>query len=430
MGAAGRDFHNFNVFFRNNPMYKVVCFTATQISGIDGRLYPKELSGKLYPKGIPIYSEKDLEKIIKKFEIDVVYISYSDIPNQEILDKGSKVVAAGAEFAMLGPRQTQLKSKKKIISICAVRTGSGKSPTTKHVCNILKNSGIRYVVVRHPMPYGNLRKQIVQRFASYSDFEKHHCTIEEREEYESYIERGEVIYAGVDYEKILRSAEKEADVIVWDGGNNDFPFFKSDLHIVLTDPHRPGHELLYHHGTVNLLTADIIIISKENTAEKKNIELVRKNIKEYNPKAKIVDGNLLISLESNGFSFKGKKVLAVEDGPTLTHGNMSYGAASIFAKSNGATLVDPRPYAVGSIKEVFKKFSQVKSVLPAMGYSPIQIQELQTTINKTPADIVLIGTPINLSKIIDIKKPSARIIYKFSEKGTKIIEQEIKKLVK
>ncbi len=429
LGAAGRDFHNFNVFFRNKKEFEVVCFTANQIKGISGRKYPKELAGKLYPHGIPIYPEKELKRLIKKYKADCVLISYSDLSNDEVMQKAAKVLSAGAEFSMLGPKQTQIKSKKKIISICAVRTGAGKSPTTRYICNILKNLGKKYVIVRHPMPYGNLKKQAVQRFASYSDLKKNNCTIEEREEYEEYIERGEVVYAGVDYEKILQQAEKEADIIIWDGGNNDFSFFKPDLNIVLTDPHRVGHELHYYPGTTNLMQADIAIISKENTAKKQNIETVRNNIKKVNKKAKIVDAELLITAESNSFSLKGKKILAVEDGPTLTHGNMSYGAAAIYGKKHGAILINPRTHASGSIKELYKKYHHLNNVLPAMGYSQKQVKELETTINTSSAELVLIGTPINLSKLIDIKKPSIRVIYKFQEKG-KTLENAVKQLVK
>ncbi len=428
MGAAGRDFHNFNVFFRKNSNYEVICFTATQISGIDKRKYPKELAGSLYPNGIPIYPEKELEKLIKKYKIDEVFLSYSDIPNQYVMERAALVLASGAQFSLLGPEQTQLKSKRKIISIGAVRTGCGKSATTRYVCDILRKLNKKFVVIRHPMPYGDLRKQIWQRFETYADLKKNKCTIEEREEYEPHINRGEVVYAGVDYAEILKHAEKEAEVIVWDGGNNDFPFYKSDLHIVLVDPHRPGHELKYYPGTTNLMLADIAVISKENTALKKNIEEVRNNIKLLNPQAKIIDAELVITSEVKS-GLKGKRVLAVEDGPTLTHGSMAYGAAAIYAKQKGAKLVDPRPYGVGSLKAIFKKYPQITSILPAMGYSPKQIKELEATINKTKADYVAIGTPINLSKLVKINKPAFKINYEFNELGRKI-ESEIKKLVR
>ncbi len=428
LGAAGRDFHNFNVFFRNNTYYDVKCFTANQIEGISGRTYPKELSGKQYPKGIPIYPEKDMKKLIKKFKADACYLCYSDLSNQKVMEIGAKVNAAGVEFCFLGPNETQIKSKKKVISICAVRTGSGKSPTTKYVCDILKSLGKKYVIVRHPMPYGNLKKQAVQRFSKYSDFKLQKCTIEEREEYEEYIRRGEIVYAGVDYEKILQQAEKEAEIIVWDGGNNDFSFYKPDLNIVLADSHRPGHELKYYPGLTNLLLADIAVITKENTAKKQDIETIKSNIKKVNPKAKIIDSSLIITGNFEK-SLKNKKVIAVEDGPTLTHGNMSYGAAAIFAKKHNAKLIDPRPYATGSIKKIYKKYTQLNNILPAMGYYSQQIKELEKTINSSNAEIVIIGTPINLAKLIDIKKPAIQVNYKFKEKQN-LLKKAIIQLVK
>jgi len=393
MGAAGRDFHNFNTVYRNNPKYDVVAFTATQIMGIAGRKYPAILAGRLYPKGIPIYDEKQLVELIKKFKIDDVILSYSDLPHEYVMQKAETILATGANFKLLGPKDTQIKSKKPVVSICAVRTGVGKSEVTRYVGEVLKSLGIKYVVIRHPMPYGVLKNQIWQRYQTYDDLKKYNCTIEEREEYEPHIQRGEILYAGVDYEQIIRRAEKEADVILWDGGNNDFSFYKTDLLITLVDPHRPGHELNYYPGEANMIMADIALINKENTAKKSNIELVRNNIKSKNPKAIIVDGASLIQVTQPEL-IRNKRVLVVEDGPTLTHGGMRYGAGAIAAKRYGCKLVNPIPYAKGSIKNMFKQFSQLKNVLPAQGYSPNQLKELQATINAIPADAVVIGTPI------------------------------------
>jgi len=425
MGAAGRDFHNFNVFFRDNEEYEVVAFTATQIPDIAGRKYPPELAGKLYPDGIPIYLEDELEDLIKKYNIDFVVFSYSDVSHEYVMNRASRAMSAGANFMLLGPRHTQLPSSKPVISVCAVRTGSGKSQTTRRVAEILKKLGKKTVVVRHPMPYGDLTKQVVQRFASYEDLDKHNCTIEEREEYEPHIERGNVVYAGVDYEKILRQAEQEADVILWDGGNNDFPFFKSDLHIVVADPHRPGHEVTYHPGETNLRMADVIIINKVETAYPEDIQTVRENARSANPKALIIEAASPIFVEDHD-KIKGKKVLVIEDGPTLTHGEMAYGAGYIAALKYGASeIVDPRPYAVGSIKETYEKYTQLEVILPAMGYSPRQLQELEETINKVPVDLVVVATPINLGKILKLNKPYVRVKYELQEIGKPDLEEII-----
>ncbi|HOK23114.1 MAG TPA: cyclic 2,3-diphosphoglycerate synthase [Candidatus Hydrothermia bacterium] len=426
MGAAGRDFHNFNLFFRDNEEYDVVAFTATQIPDISGRKYPAELAGKLYPNGIPIYHEDELDELIKKYEVDFVVFSYSDVSHTYVMNRASKAMAAGANFMLLGPKSTMIKSSKPVISVCAVRTGSGKSQTTRRVAEILKSFGKKTVVVRHPMPYGDLVRQVVQRFASHEDLEKHQCTIEEREEYEPHIDRGNVVYAGVDYEKILRQAEQEADVILWDGGNNDLPFFKPDLHIVVADPHRPGHEVTYHPGETNLRMADIIIINKVETAYPEDIEIVRENSRAVNPKATIIDAASPIYIE-NGDAIKGKKVLVIEDGPTLTHGEMAYGAGYIAAEKYGAAdIVDPRPYAAGSIKETYEKFSQLEVILPAMGYSQKQLKELEDTINAVPADLAIVATPINLGRILKLNKPHVRVRYELQEIGKPNLEDIIR----
>ncbi len=427
MGAAGRDFHNFNVFFRDNENYEVIAFTATQIPDIEGRKYPAELAGKLYPNGIPIYAEEELEDLIKKHKVDFVVFAYSDVPHEYVMNRASRVMAAGASFMLLGPEHTMVKSNKPVISVCAVRTGSGKSQTTRRVAEILKKLGKKTVVIRHPMPYGDLTKQVVQRFASAEDLDKHNCTIEEREEYEPHIDRGNVVYAGVDYEKILRQAEQEADVILWDGGNNDFPFFKPDLHIVVADPHRPGHEVTYHPGETNLRMADVIVINKIETAYPEDIQVVRENIRSANPRASVVDAASPIFVEDYE-AIKGKKVLVIEDGPTLTHGEMSYGAGYVAAEKFGAAeIVDPRPYAVGSIKDTYEKYTQLEVILPAMGYSKKQLQELETTINAVPADLVIVATPINLGKILKINKPYVRVKYELQEIGKPDLEEIIKK---
>ena len=415
MGAAGRDFHNFNVAFRDNEDYEVVAFTATQIPDIADRKYPSELAGRLYPDGIPIYDEKELIGLIKKQKVDDVVFSYSDVPHEYVMHKVSEVQATGANFIIMGAEQTMLKSKVPIIAICAVRTGCGKSAATRRVCRILKDAGKRVVAIRHPMPYGDLAKQKVQRFETYEDLALHDCTIEEMEEYEPHIEQGIIVYAGVDYEAILREAEEEADVIVWDGGNNDLPFYKPDLHITLVDPHRPGDELTYFPGETNLMLAHIVIISKEEYADAENIIMVKENIKRRNPKASIIDATLKISI-LNPDKIRDCKVLAVEDGPTVTHGGMAYGAAVLAAREYGASIiVDPKPYAVGSIKETFNKYPDIDKLLPAMGYSSKQITDLEETINQTECDIVITGTPIDLGKIIKINKPIVRANYELQE---------------
>ena len=417
MGAAGRDFHNFNVCFRDNEAYDVLAFTATQIPNIEGRKYPAELSGSLYPEGIPIHSEDELVDLIVKKRVSQVVFSYSDVSHEYVMHKASTVIAAGASFVLLGSEPTLLKSSRPLISICAVRTGSGKSQTTRRVCEILKEKGRKVVVIRHPMPYGDLLKQKVQRFATYDDLETHECTIEEREEYEPHIDQGRIVYAGVDYGAILKEAEKEADVIVWDGGNNDLPFYKPDVHIVVADPHRAGHELLYHPGEANLRMAHAVVINKETTAEHAHIERVKHNIQEANPNAMIVDAESPISMDDPSI-VKGKRVLVIEDGPTLTHGEMRYGAGTIGAKKFGAVeLVDPRPYAVGSIAETFRKYSHIEALLPAMGYGENQVKELEETIRAVDCEAIVIGTPIDLRRLISIEKPSVRVTYELQEIG-------------
>ena len=427
MGAAGRDFHNFNVYFRNNEEFEVIAFTATQIPNIEGRKYPKELAGKLYPDGIPIYPEDELENLIKKHNVDLVVFAYSDVSHEYVMHRASRAMAAGANFMLMGADSTMLKSRKPVIAVCAVRTGSGKSQTTRRVAEILKKLGKKTVVIRHPMPYGDLTKQIVQRFETFKDLDKHNCTIEEREEYEPHLERGNIVYAGVDYGKILEQAEEEADVILWDGGNNDMPFYKPDLLIVVADPHRPYHEITYHPGETNLRMADVIVINKVETAYPEDIETVRENARASNPDALILEAASPIFVE-NGQQIKGKRVLVVEDGPTLTHGEMSYGAGVVAAEKYGAReLVDPRPYAVGSIKSTYEKYQQIGALLPAMGYSKEQLQELEETINKTPADLVVVATPINLGKILNLNKPYVRVKYELQEIGRPTLQDIIEK---
>ncbi|MBZ5534610.1 MAG: cyclic 2,3-diphosphoglycerate synthase [Acidobacteriia bacterium] len=426
MGAAGRDFHNFNLCFRDNEAYEVVAFTATQIPNIDGRKYPTELAGKLYPEGIPIYPEQDLERLICTQKIHQVVFAYSDVTHLYVMHVASRVIAAGADFRLLGAERTMLESKVPVISVCAVRTGCGKSQTTRKVCDILQRRGRRVVAVRHPMPYGDLVKQRVQRFAKLEDLDFHECTIEEREEYEPHIDRGVVVYAGVDYEAILRQAEREADVVVWDGGNNDLPFYRARIEIVVVDPHRPGHEVLYHPGEANLLRAHVIIINKIQTANAADIETVRKNIRQYNPKATVIDCASPISVP-NPELILGKKVLVIEDGPTLTHGEMTYGAGIVAAERYGAgAIVDPRPYVVGSIAETFQKYPKIGTLLPAMGYGKKQVRELETTINKADCDLVLIATPIDLGRILKINKPSMRVTYELQELGKPDLEEALK----
>lgn len=423
MGAAGRDFHNFNTYFRDNQDYEVVAFTATQIPDIEGRVYPSELAGKLYPNGIPIEPETKLVELIKKHNIDEVVLAYSDLPHQYVMEKAAVVTSAGADFKLMGPKHTMVTSKKPVVAVCAVRTGCGKSQTTRRVLDILRSKGMKVVSIRHPMPYGNLVEQKVQRFATYEDLDRYKCTIEEREEYEPHIDRKSVIYSGVDYEAILRSAEAEnPDVILWDGGNNDFPFYKPDLLIVVADPHRPGHEVTYYPGMTNLLMADVVVINKEETASPDSIEIVRKNIEKWNPNAIVVDASSPIFVEDYS-QIKGKKVLVVEDGPTLTHGEMRYGAGFIAAKKFGASqIIDPRPFAVGSIVETYKKYSHLDMILPAMGYGEKQIRELEKTINSSNADLVIIGTPIDLRRVMNLDKPAVRVKYELQEIGKPDLE--------
>ena len=417
LGAAGRDFHNFNVVFRNNPSYRVVAFTATQIPDIAGRRYPPELAGPAYPDGISIAEEKDLEKLVREQHVDIVVFCYSDVAHAHVMHLASRAVAAGADFWLLGTEHTQLKSSVPVISICAVRTGCGKSPLSRKVAAELRRAGLKIVAIRHPMPYGDLAAQAVQRFATLDDLERHHCTIEEREEYEPHLVHNTVVYAGVDYEKILREAEKEADVILWDGGNNDTPFFVSDLEIVVADPHRPGHELAYYPGEVNLRRAQVVVINKVDTAAPENIEAVRRNIRQANPDARIIETACCVSVDNPG-QIRGKEVLVVEDGPTLTHGEMPYGAGVVAARQNGAAeLVDPRPYAVGSIRETFERYPHMTALLPAMGYGAMQRHELEETINHTPCDMVVIATPVDLGHILNIRHPWVRVGYEIEERS-------------
>lgn len=429
MGAAGRDFHNFNVFFRDNEDYEVVAFTAAQIPGIAGRTYPKELAGSLYEKGIPIYPEEKLQGLIKEHGIEQVVLAYSDLSHQSVMQKASLVLASGADFRLMGTESTMLKSKKPVISVCAVRTGSGKSPTSQKLVDILKEKGFKVVVVRHPMPYGDLLKQECERFASMKDCVINECTIEEREEYEPYICCGTVVYSGVDFAKILSSAEKEADIIIWDGGNNDIPFYKPDLHIVIADPHRPGHELTYYPGEVNVMLADVVIVNKVDSAQKDDVELVINNIKSVNNKALIIKARSMITADDPEL-IKGKRVLVVEDGPTLTHGGMAFGAGTIAAKKYGAKeVIDPRPHAVGSISKVYEDFPHLGSVLPAMGYSAEQMEELETTINAADCDTVIAGTPIDLGGLLKLNKPVVRVRYRIEEVDIKL-EDVIEKWLK
>lgn len=427
MGAAGRDFHNFNVCFRDNPAYEIVAFTATQIPNIEGRVYPAALGGPLYPNGIPIFAESELPDLIRKHQANQVIFAYSDVSHEFVMDRASLVLAAGADYRLLGPHATMLKSSKPVVAICAVRTGSGKSQTTRAVAGILKAMGKRVVVVRHPMPYGDLTKQVVQRFATYEDLDQHDTTIEEREEYEPHITRGTVVYAGVDYEKILRQAEQEADIVLWDGGNNDFSFYQPDLLIVVADPHRPGHELTYYPGETNLRMADVVVINKVDTANVESVNKVRANTRMVNPRATIVEAASPIFVDDPG-AIRGNRVLVVEDGPTLTHGGMAYGAGVVAAQKFGASeIIDPRPYAVGTIKDTFAKYPHTGTVLPAMGYGEGQMQELADTINASPVDLVLIATPIDLRRVIDIKHPTDRVRYELQEIGQPTLTDILKK---
>ncbi|MGA2111226.1 MAG: cyclic 2,3-diphosphoglycerate synthase [Anaerolineales bacterium] len=417
MGAAGRDFHDFNLVYRDRPEAEVVAFTATQIPNIENRIYPAELAGRLYPQGIPIYPESELEPLIRDLKVDEVVFAYSDISHEAVMHRASQVVACGADFLLLGARATQLQSKRPVVSVCAVRTGAGKSQTSRRVAMILRDLGYRVAAVRHPMPYGDLVAQAVQRFAQLDDLDKFKCTIEEREEYEPHLALGVVVFAGVDYERILRQAEKEVDIILWDGGNNDLPFFVSDFKIVIADPLRAGHESRYFPGEANVRSADVLILNKVDTASKESVAAVRENLRRLNPSAQIIEAASPLQVEDPA-AITGKKVLAVEDGPTLTHGEMSFGAAWLAAKQFGAAeIIDPRPYAVGSIKKTYEKYATTGAVLPAMGYSAEQMQELSQTINNSPAELVLIGTPIDLGRLIRINKPSQRVRYELKEIG-------------
>jgi len=417
MGAAGRDFHNFNTVFRDNPAYQVVAFTATQIPDIEGRLYPPELAGPLYPQGIPIYPENDLAALIRQQAIDEVVFAYSDVSHEYVMHKASLVLAAGADYRLIGPRLTMLKSSKPVVGVGAVRTGCGKSQTTRAVSRALRKLGYRVAVVRHPMPYGDLARQAVQRFASYDDLDRHEATIEEREEYEPHIDSGVVVFAGVDYERILREAEREADIVLWDGGNNDLPFYAPDLYFVLVDPHRPGHEQSYHPGETNLRMADVVIINKIDTADQAGVQQVRASIRALNPAATVIDAASPIFVDDPA-AIHGKRVLVVEDGPTLTHGEMAYGAGVVAAQRFGAAeLVDPRPYAVRSIAETFAKYPNTGTLLPAMGYGEGQRADLEETIRATPCDLVIVATPIDLSRVIALDKPAQRVRYELQELG-------------
>ncbi len=426
MGAAGRDFHNFNTYFRDNPRYDVVAFTATQIPNIEGRQYPPELAGELYPDGIKIYPEAELVALIEAHEVDQVIFSYSDVPHEYVMHKAALVNATGADFRLMGSRATMLESGKPIAAVCAVRTGSGKSQTTRYVCNALQILGKKVVAIRHPMPYGDLTKQAVQRFATYDDLDKHNCTIEEREEYEPHIDRGVVVYAGVDYEAILREAEKEADVIVWDGGNNDMPFYRPDLWITVADPHRPGHEMTYYPGETNLRAADVIVINKVGTADYGNVRKIQENIAQVNPNATVVLAASPLFVD-HPEEIRGKRVLVVEDGPTLTHGEMSYGAGYVAAQRFGAAeIIDPRPYAMASILDTYEKYPDTGKVLPAMGYGHEQVRDLEVTINNTPCDLVIVGTPIDLTRILKVDHPMERVRYELQVIGQPTLEGAIK----
>jgi len=437
IGAAGRDFHNFNTFFRNNANYNVVAFTAAQIPDIDGRKYPKELAGELYPEGIPIYAESDLPKLIKDLKVLDCVFSYSDVPYARVMGVGAIVNAAGANYMMLGPGETQVKSTKPVIAVGAVRTGAGKSQTSRRIIELLINKGLKVVAVRHPMPYGDLVAQKVQRFATVEDLAKHKCTVEEMEEYEPHVVRGNVIYAGVDYEAILRAAENDpdgCDVVLWDGGNNDFSFYKPDLYVTVVDPHRPGHEISYYPGEITLRLADVVVINKMDSADPASIQTVRENIYKVNPDAIVVDGASPIKVDDPSI-IKGKRVLVIEDGPTLTHGEMKIGAGVIAARKFGAKeLVDPRPYTVGRLSETFKIYPNIGTLLPAMGYGEVQLKDMETTINNTDCDSVVIATPIDLNRIIKINKPNTRVYYDLQEIGNpnleEVVDDFIKKCVK
>ncbi|MFL5970000.1 MAG: cyclic 2,3-diphosphoglycerate synthase [Gaiellaceae bacterium] len=417
-GAAGRDFHNFNLVYRDRPEYEVVAFTATQIPNIDGRRYPPELAGSLYPDGIPILPESALEQVVREHEIDSVVFAYSDVTHEHVMHLGSRALASGASYHLISPAHTMLRSRKPVVAICAVRTGSGKSQTTRHVARLFREGGKRVAVLRHPMPYGDLAAQAVQRFERYEDLEAADATIEEREEYEPHLAEGNLVFAGIDYERILRAAELEADVVLWDGGNNDTPFIKPDLHIVVVDPHRPGHELRYHPGETNLRMADVCVVNKIDSASQEGIDAVLNSIHENTTDARVVLAASPFEIEGDAEEIRGKRVLAIEDGPTLTHGEMTFGAAVLAAKQHGAAeLVDPRPFAVGSIAETFEQYPNVGALLPAMGYGRKQMEDLRETIKRSNADLVLIGTPIDLRRLIELDTPALRVTYKLQEMG-------------
>jgi predicted GTPase len=429
LGAAGRDFHNFNVCYRNDPDCRVVAFTAAQIPDIAGRRYPAVLAGPLYPNGIPIVPEEQMEELVIRDKVNTVVFSYSDVSHNQVMDLASRAIASGADFLLLGATHTMLKSRVPVISVCAVRTGCGKTPVSLRVVALLREMDVRTVVVRHPMPYGELSRQVVQRFATRADLDLQQCTIEEREEYERHLEAGTIVYAGVDYQSVLAEAEKEAQVIVWDGGNNDTPFFHSDLEIVVADPHRAGHELLYHPGEVNLLRAGVIVINKVNTASEANVETVRRNVRQRNPKARVIETDSRITVEQPE-RLHGARVLTIEDGPTLTHGQMSHGAGVIAARQSGAAeLVDPRPYAVGSLRDVFERFPHIGALLPAMGYSKRQLNELEETIRVTPCDVVVVATPMDLARIIHISQPTVRATYDVIDRGALTLSQVVRDFV-
>jgi predicted GTPase len=429
LGAAGRDFHNFNVLYRDDERYEVVAFTATQIPDIDGRTYPPALAGPLYPDGIPIHPESELQALCEEHDVDEAWFSYSDVPNDYVMQLAARVIGWGPSFGMCSAQRTMLKSSRPVIAVTAVRTGVGKSQTTRYISRLLRDMGKKVVAVRHPMPYGDLAAQACQRFATYEDLDRHHTTIEEREEYEPHIDNGFVVYAGVDYERILRRAEEEAEIILWDGGNNDTPFYRPDLHITLLDPHRPGHELSYFPGTTNFLLADLLIVNKIGTAQPEDVDQVLENCRRYNPRARVVKCRSKIHVDKPEL-VHGKRALVIEDGPTLTHGGMSYGAGWFAAEQAGAAeIVDPVPYAVGSIKATYEKYPNARKVLPAMGYGELQIRELEQTIEATPADVVVEGTPIDLSRVLSISKPIAEVTYELEELEPGAIEEEVRKVV-
>jgi len=429
MGAAGRDFHNFNVVFRDDPTYEVLAFTAAQIPNIEGRRYPPELAGSLYPEGIPVYSEVELESLIEAHGIEQVLFSYSDVSHEHVMHAASRAIAKGADFRLLGSRATMLPSEKPVVSVCAVRTGSGKSPAARKIANLLRDKGLRVGVVRHPMPYGDLSQQVAQRFATIEDLRVAHCTIEEMEEYEPHILKGDVVYAGIDYERILRSAEREADIILWDGGNNDLPFFVPDLEIVLLDPHRAGDEITYFPGEVNFLRADVFILNKLDTADPGKVSQVRRNVQRFNPQAQVIDAAMPVSVDDPA-KIQGKRVLVIEDGPTLTHGGMSFGAGVLAARKYGASeLVDPRPFAAGSLRETLEKYPHIHGLLPAMGYGDQQIRDLEETLRRVDCDLVIVATPVNLRRIVKISQPTCRVTYELEEIGSPNLAEVLRDFV-